>query len=288
MSELVKRTLSGIVFVACIVGCILWSIWAVMGLLLFISLLAVDEFHRLVKSHILQRICAGCGVLVLWFIAVCLAYEHPEGDLSTMAVPALMVYLPVIIIALLDEIWNHSEQPLTRWGNMLISQMMIAVPLLTMLLLYRLDHMLLLALFIFIWVNDTGAYCVGTMTAKRPQGNHKMAPHVSPKKSWEGLIGGVVFALIASVILWACGWFDIFGAGASSLTIALIFAALTSLFGTLGDLMESLFKRSIGVKDSGCFLPGHGGVLDRFDSILLAAPIITSYCWLCYFLVPLL
>ena len=287
MSELVKRTLSGIVFVACIVGCILWSQWAVMGLLLFVSMMAVDEFHRLVKSHILQRICAGLGVLVLWFLAVCLTYEHPEGDLSALVFPMLMAYLPVMIVALLDEIWNRSEMPLAHWGNMLISQAMIALPLLTMMVLYRLDHLLLLALFVFIWVNDTGAYCVGTLTAKRPQGNHKMAPHVSPKKSWEGLIGGVVFALAAAFVLWECGWFRIFGTGNVSLIMTIIFAVATSLFGTLGDLMESLFKRSIGVKDSGHFLPGHGGVLDRFDSILLAAPVITSYCWLCYFLVPL-
>ena len=170
MSELEKRTLSGIVFVACIVGCILWSQWAVMGLLLFISMMAVDEFHRLVKSHILQRICAGLGVLVLWFLAVCLTYEHPDGNLSALVFPVLMAYLPVMIVALLDEIWNRSEMPLAHWGNMLISQAMIALPLLTMMVLYRLDHMLLLALFVFIWVNDTGAYCVGSLTAKRPQG----------------------------------------------------------------------------------------------------------------------
>ena len=138
MSELVKRTLSGIVFVACIVGCILWSQWAVMGLLLFVSMMAVDEFHRLVKSHILQRICAGLGVLVLWFLTVCLTYEHPDGDLSALVFPVLMAYLPIMIVALLDEIWNRSEMPLAHWGNMLISQAMIALPLLTMMVLYRL------------------------------------------------------------------------------------------------------------------------------------------------------
>ena len=135
-----------------------------------------------------------------------------------------------------------------------------------------LGFMLLLALFVLIWVNDTGAYCVGSLTAKRPQGNHKMAPHVSPKKSWEGLIGGVVFTLAAAMVLYRYGWFDGLRAEHNGWSLALLFGLLTSVFGTLGDLMESLFKRSIGVKDSGRFLPGHGGVLDRFDSILFTAP----------------
>lgn len=277
MSELTKRTLSGTVYVACIICCILWNEWAVSGLLLLVSLLAVDEFHRLVKSHSLQRVYAALGVIVLWLMSV-----FHEGML-VMAFAA--VYLPIIVMSLLDEIWNHAERPLEVWGNMLISQIMIAAPILTMPFLYCLDKWLLLALFVLIWINDTGAYCVGTFTAKRPQGNHKMTPHISPKKSWEGLFGGVAFAMLAAVILHYCGWFKPFE---GHLWLALLFGAFTSLFGTMGDLMESLLKRSLGIKDSGFFLPGHGGVLDRFDSILLAAPVLTSYAWLCYFLAPLL
>ena len=150
-----------------------------------------------------------------------------------------------------------------------------------------LSKWLLLALFVLIWVNDTGAYCVGSLTAKRPQGNHKMTPHISPKKSWEGLFGGIVFAFLTAILLYYFGWFEEISANGLGLFAALGFAFTASVFGTFGDLMESLFKRSIGVKDSGHFLPGHGGVLDRFDSILLASPLITSYCWLCYFIVPL-
>ena len=115
-----------------------------------------------------------------------------------------------------------------------------------------------------------------------------MAPHVSPKKSWEGLFGGMAFAIGGAFILNRFGWFESIQTPEPSLWIAGLFGFFVSVFGTLGDLMESLFKRSIGVKDSGRFLPGHGGVLDRFDSILLASPILTAYCWLCYFIVPLL
>ena len=278
MSEFVKRTLSGTVFVGCIVACVLSHFWALAGLLLLITVLAVDEFHRLVKSPRSLRIYAALCAVLIWSVAAFHTYPW---------MPALaLAYLALLIVSMLDEIWNLSGQPLQNWGNMLISQVMIAMPLSTMLFLERLDKWLLLALFVLIWVNDTGAYCVGTMTAKRPQGNHKMTPHISPKKSWEGLIGGVVFCLVAACILAACGWFDII-ANQRTYLVAILFGVFTSLFATMGDLMESLFKRSIGVKDSGRFLPGHGGVLDRFDSILLAAPLITSYCWLCYFIVPL-
>ena len=279
MSEFVKRTLSGTVFVGCIVACVLSHFWALAGLLLLITVLAVDEFHRLVKSPRSLRIYAALCAVLIWSVAAFHTYPW---------MPALaLAYLALLIVSMLDEIWNLSGQPLQNWGNMLISQVMIAMPLSTMLFLERLDKWLLLALFVLIWVNDTGAYCVGTMTAKRPQGNHKMTPHISPKKSWEGLIGGVVFCLAAACILAACGWFDII-ANQRTYLVAILFGVFTSLFATMGDLMESLFKRSIGVKDSGRFLPGHGGVLDRFDSILLAAPILTAFCWLCYFIAPLL
>ena len=288
MTELVKRTISGAVFVGCVVGSILWNQWAIAGLLLFINVLAVDEFHRLVKSPTTLRVCAFLGAVMIWLTAICVAYK-PMGEdyYRAFSISLAISYLPILVLCLMDEIWNHSGKPLQNWGNMLISQVMIAMPLCCMCLLYSLDKWLLLALFVLIWVNDTGAYCVGSLTAKRPQGNHKMAPHVSPKKSWEGLIGGVAFSLLAAFILYLCGWFDIISANGYRLAVAIGFAIITSLFGTLGDLMESLFKRSIGVKDSGRFLPGHGGVLDRFDSILLAAPILTSYSWLCYFIVPL-
>lgn len=289
MSEFWKRTLSGAVFVGCVVGSILWDQWVFAGLLLCICLLAVDEFHRLVKSHIMLRLYAALATLVMWGLMVSVAYKPMGGEYyRAFAISLAMIYLPIMVVGLLDEIWNHSGRPLQNWGNLLISQFMIAMPLCTMCFLMSLSKWLLLALFVLIWVNDTGAYCVGSLTAKRPKGNHKMTPHISPKKSWEGLFGGIVFAFLAAVILYYYGWFDEVSASGAGLLVALGFAFIASVFGTFGDLMESLFKRSIGVKDSGHFLPGHGGVLDRFDSILLAAPLITAYCWLCYFIVPLI
>ena len=112
-----------------------------------------------------------------------------------------------------------------------------------------------------------------------------MFPRVSPKKSWEGLFGGVAFAIGAAYILNRFGWFDSVLLGERTWqhdVFIILFAGLTCTFGTLGDLMESLLKRTVGVKDSGHFLPGHGGVLDRFDNMLLASPVMAVFCWICY------
>ena len=289
MSEFWKRTLSGAVYVACVVGCILGHPYAFSGLFLIISLLAVDEFHRLVKSPRALRVYTFFATLTLWLSILCFAWrmEGSEENFHVFGFSFSMAYLLLVIFALLDEIWNHSANPIASWGHLLISQMMIALPLATMAFLFFLDKWLLLALFVLIWVNDSGAYIVGSLSAKQPGGNHKMIPHVSPKKSWEGLFGGFAFTIGTAFILNRFGWFDSIMPQNAGLLIPGLFGFFVSAFGTMGDLMESLFKRSIGVKDSGNFLPGHGGVLDRFDSILLACPIITAFCWICYLLAPL-
>ena len=288
MSELVKRTIFGALFVGCVVGAILWHKYAFCGLFFLFAVLAVDEFHRLVSSPRSLRIYSLVATASLWATVLCFAWSTRDGVNHT-EIGFIMgaSYLPIMIITLLDEIWNHSERPLHNWGNFFISQFMIALPMATLSFLYFLNYKLLLALFVLIWLNDTGAYCIGTLTAKLPKGNHKMTPHISPKKSWEGLIGGFVFTLAASVLLYRLGWFDMIAIKKAGVLVALGFAFLVSAFGTMGDSMESLMKRSLGVKDSGKFLPGHGGILDRFDSVLLAAPIVTFYCWLCSFIVPM-
>ena len=289
MTEFVKRTLSGAVFVGCVVGSILWHPMAFSALFCVFCVLAVDEFHRLVKSPRALRVYAFVLTLTLWATVQCLAWrvEGSNANLHVFGFSLSFAYGLLLIFALLDEIWNHSGQPLQNWGNLLMSQVMIAMPFATLLFLSFLDKWLLLALFVLIWINDTGAYCVGTLTAKRKNGNHKMTPHISPKKSWEGLAGGFIFAIAASLLLWACGWYDAIIQTGMGLRTAIIFAFFVSAFGTMGDLMESLMKRSLGVKDSGRFMPGHGGVLDRFDSVLLAGPVITAFCWICYLIAPL-
>lgn len=268
MSEFWKRTLSGVVYVAVVVGCILYNEYLFAALSAILASLAVREFNRLIRPHELMDIFSEFGAFML--VALIASWLHGWPLFSALSVFYIIWMLAAIII----ELWNKNGNPVVNWGNLIAGQVMITLPFALMNVLNHIDSYLLLAVFVLIWVNDSGAYCVGVLTAKKmPGGNHKMFPRVSPKKSWEGLFGGLAFSIGAAFILNRFGWFDTITKPGFELLIAGAFAFVVSAFGTLGDLMESLFKRTIGVKDSGKFLPGHGGVLDRFDSILLAAPV---------------
>ena len=290
MSEFWKRTLSGAVFVACIVGSILWHPIAFCAVELLVMCWAVNEYHQLMHSNITTRVGSIVAACLLWlgsqwFIMIPTdVLDHHSWGLYALIGAA---YMLVIVLVLMEELWQQAENPIRNWGNLFISQAMVAFPLCTLGLLLFLDKFLCLALFILIWTNDTGAYCVGSLTAKLPKGNHKMFIRVSPKKSWEGLVGGIALTIAVALLLGHFGWFDSIAGQSHHAAIIIGFALLTCAFGTFGDLMESLMKRTIGVKDSGRFLPGHGGVLDRFDSILLASPILTIYCYICYMLLSI-
>ena len=273
MSNFLTRTLSGAVYVGLVVASILVHPVFFFVLFLLFSMYAVWEFHTLMHSPLIIRVLSALMGGALFY----LAWLTFNGYDATVVLTMLFIGVLLLIFTLISVLFIRptEEKPVNAvqiWGNILGSLIMIALPFAMMnMLMYHTDsHFLLLALFITIWVNDSGAYCVGSLTAKRPNGNHKMFPRVSPAKSWEGLFGGILFSLLAGVCFWKAGWID--GCGA-----ALGYTLVISAFGTLGDLMESLMKRTIGVKDSGRFLPGHGGILDRFDSVLLAVPSATLY-----------
>ena len=268
MSEFWKRTLSGAVYVGVVVCSIVYDAVWFASLSAVLAILAIREYNKLTHPRCWMDLCSElCALLmnvwVTWHFYMHTPILHWFG----------LAYTVFLLIPLIGELWNKESNPIVNWGNLLIGQVMISLPFALMSALALLDKWLLLAVFVLIWVNDSLAYCVGVLTAKKmPNGNHKMFPRVSPKKSWEGLFGGLAATIGAAFILNRFGWFDAITKEGYELLIAGAFAFIVSAAGTLGDLMESLFKRSIGVKDSGKFLPGHGGVLDRFDSILLAAP----------------
>ena len=289
MSNLIQRTLSGAIYVAVVVAAILVHSIAFAAIFAIVSTLAVREFHTITGDERYIKVFgmllnlllfAGVGAWQFcdWLIATNFVFE------TSLAQVIAFVYAIVLLIALVCELAHfESAQPATHWGHLLAGQVMIALPFATMLIVLAYSKWLLLALFVLLWTNDTGAYCVGMLTAKRKNGNHKMSPHISPKKSWEGLFGGAVFVLLAAWLLTHFGWFDCIDGWQYAVRpeakhiVALCFGLLTTCAGTLGDLMESLLKRSYGIKDSGRFLPGHGGVLDRFDSLLLATPVIAIF-----------
>ena len=289
MTNLVQRTLSGAVYVAVVVAAILVHPLAFAVLFAVVSTLAVREFHTITGDATYTKVFgmvlnvllfAGVGVWQFCDRLIATNYVY-ETSLSQIIV---FGYAVVLLIALVYELTQYtSASPASHWGHLLAGQVMIALPFATMLVVLEYSKWLLLALFVLLGVNDTGAYCVGSLTAKRRNGNHKMSPHISPKKSWEGLFGGAAFVLLGAWVLTRCGWFDCVDGWqyavqpAAKYWVALGFGLLVTVAGTLGDLMESLLKRSYGIKDSGRFLPGHGGVLDRFDSLLLATPVMAIF-----------
>jgi phosphatidate cytidylyltransferase len=270
MNNFVQRTLSAIVYAGLVLTSILLQPQCfgthplLFGVLfLIVSTLAVREFHVLVGSDIRLQSFAMIANALLFTTLYFLFYG--DGIWSAL----LVAYVAIMLLALITQLFRENGNPIAAWGNLCASQIMVALPFALMNGVVMHNRYMLLALFILLWVNDSGAYIVGSLTAKLPNGNHKMFPRVSPAKSWEGLIGGVAFSLLAGYVFYRVGWTAELG-----LANSLWFAAFGSFFGTLGDLMESLFKRTLGVKDSGKFMPGHGGVLDRFDSLLLATPVI--------------
>ena len=263
MSTFWQRLLSGVVYVVLVIAGIMVSPIFFGVLFGIVTMLAVREYHHLMGSLRVTTIGATLAAGYLFATIWCL-FQVQTLDIMEFAYMQC-AYVGIIFVLLLAELWLKAADPIRNWGNLLVGQVMIALPLSAMNIILDQSKYILLALFITIWVNDTFAYCVGVLTAKRKNGNHKMFPRVSPKKSWEGLFGGLFFSLLAGYVFYLVGWMD-------SLPKALLFTAVIAVAGTLGDLMESLMKRTIGVKDSGRFMPGHGGVLDRFDSMLLAAP----------------
>ena len=270
MNNFIVRTLSAIVYAGLVIGSILVHPLCFGGhpllfgvLFLIISTLAMREFHVLVGSDIKIMSYSMIANALLYTTLYFFFY----GDLIWRGL--LVAYVAILLLAMIGHLFRPQVHAIQSWGNLCASQLMITLPFALMNGVIMYSQWLMLAVFILLWVNDSGAYIVGSLTAKRKGGNHKMFPRVSPAKSWEGLIGGFVFDLIAGYVFFHLGWTADMG-----LVNSLYLALAVGVFGTIGDLMESLMKRTLGVKDSGKFMPGHGGVLDRFDSLLLAVPIV--------------
>ena len=269
MSNFTTRLVSGTIYVALIVlVLVLPMIWGLWVLFSFFAVAGIIEFNRLtgVNRPYIFRIVLDC-VAAVWLLYATAQY----GMAISQGIGIYIPYLLYLLYVVCRSTFLPHEAMLPSLGNSLIGQLYIAVPLALAIRLTLVDDsfssmtqyngLLLLAIFIFIWVNDTGAYLVGSRWGKR-----RLAPNISPKKSVEGSIGGLLLVLLSAVILRFLLFPEL-----SWLSILLI-AAVVAIFGTIGDLFESSLKRQAGVKDSGKLIPGHGGILDRIDSLLLAVP----------------
>lgn len=275
MNNFVVRTITGVLFVAIIVAGFL-DPTGMVALFALVTGLTVWEFTGLVNERAGVTVNRFISTVAGVYFFLAMAGTCSGFTPSTVFIP----YLITIVYLLVAELYAKQEDPIHDWAYTMMSQMYVALPfsLLNMLafraapegIMYI--YTLPLSVFVFLWINDSGAYCCGSLFGK-----HKLFPRVSPGKSWEGSIGGGVFVIAAAVLVWyLTDTYDMNPTGMTALEW--IGLGLTVVvFGTWGDLVESLFKRTLDIKDSGNILPGHGGMLDRFDSSLLAIPAAVIY-----------
>ena len=276
LKNMTIRAITGTIFVAAVVTCFLLP-EAMMFLFALVTALSVWEFTGLVNNsgdvRVNRFICTVAGVyLFLAFAGFC-------SGITPAAV--FIPYLLTVVYLFISELYTKAPNPINNWAYTMLSQMYIALPFSMINVVafhstgdaHVYDYLLPLSIFIFLWTNDTGAYISGSLL-----GRHKLFPRVSPGKSWEGSIGGGLLVLAVAALV---GYLANSSEGGHTLSIPawMGLGLVVVFFGTWGDLVESLFKRTLGIKDSGNILPGHGGMLDRFDSSLMAFPAAVVYLY---------
>lgn len=278
LTNMTVRAFTGVLFVTIMVTCFFQPV-AMVFLFALITCLSLWEYSGLVNNiedvTINRFISTVAGVYL--FLAISAVNS---GFVQTNAV--FMPYLLTIIYLFVSELYTKNKNAIHDLSYTMLGQMYVALPLsIINVLAFRTAtdgnihfyYLLPLSVFIFLWTNDTGAYCVGSLFGK-----HKLFPRISPAKSWEGSIGGGVLVLVAAFLV---SLLDQNHGNLSGLNTLqwLGLGLVVTVFGTWGDLVESLIKRTLGIKDSGTILPGHGGMLDRFDSSLLAIPASAVYIY---------
>jgi phosphatidate cytidylyltransferase len=277
MKNFIVRTITGVLFVAAVVICFLNP----RAMALFFALvtgMTIWEFTGLVNERPGVQVNRFISTVAGVYLFLAMASYNSGITPSTVFVP----YLVSIIYLMIAELYLKAEDPINNWAYTMMSQLYIALPFsLLNVLAYRWNgaavqytYLVPLSVFVFLWINDTGAYLCGSLL-----GRHKLFPRISPGKSWEGSIGGGLLVVAVAVVVWH--FTTLYGVNDLGLS-AYEWAGLglvIVMFGTWGDLIESLFKRTLGIKDSGNILPGHGGMLDRFDSSLMAIPAAVVYLY---------
>ncbi len=283
MNKFLIRTLSGAVYVAIVVCSIFLGKWtdnALLGDAVFacvffvIGIIGIYEYvHNLelkgVKSNKPMAFIAGVASYFAFFVLPLASetYVLARSIYLFVSIIFLSILIPVLYLTtFIIQLWRNDNEPFTTVGHTLLPSIWIMVPLALLNTAHIFGAGLTMMIFILIWVNDSFAYITGMLLGK-----HKMWERHSPNKTWEGTIGGTLFCIAAAVLAGSR-----FAPEIHTLGWAII-GLICSVAGTLGDLVESMFKRYCGVKDSGNIMPGHGGVLDRFDSILMAVPFVLLF-----------
>ncbi|MCW4468818.1 phosphatidate cytidylyltransferase [Flavobacterium sp. MFBS3-15] len=271
MNESIVRALSGIVYIALLLGATLYSPGSFMVLFGVFMMIAIGEFCRLAGIKMMLPLITGIAFLGLFVFVI------PNDSASANLCLSLGSVL--IGILLLEDLF--SKRPSAQKNNIVKAAQLIGYVIFPFLLIIKFPFLFegkydiviysIVGAFIIIWTNDTFAYIVG-----KAIGKHKLFERISPKKTIEGFLGGMLFAITAGYII---SIYHDFLSPAHWMASAVILV----IFGTLGDLVESKFKRTAGVKDSGNIMPGHGGILDRLDSIIFAIPFLFLYFQIIYY-----
>ncbi len=273
MKELIVRTLSGVLYISIVIISMFTSREWFMGLFFILSVITLSEFLKLVhlKSYLAYALLAGA----LYFFS----YSIFDNN----AVTLLLILCCFVNLFLLKDVLWVSKIPMFEKKKYvaIILYLISGFVFLTLIPVYAGDFTpeIIGGVFFLIWFNDSFAYLVGKNFGKR-----KLLERISPKKTVEGFIGGLAGAILASFLIFKC-----LEAYKPELTIQfnlivwIIMAIIASVFGTIGDLIQSKFKRQAGVKDSGILMPGHGGLYDRLDSIIFASPFIYAFLQIVYY-----
>lgn len=270
MQGFAKRVVTAIVFVVVMVGGVYLHPLSLIALLLIITAMCLWEYLdlTLIKDNS-GRTWIGL-LLGLFPFLLSAIYNLPNFELAnSFLYNGILLFLPLVALSFVYELYTSSEQPFTNIGVILLGVFYIGIPLALVPMMAFLGGTfhpnIIFGLLLLTWANDTGAYLIGSQI-----GRTKLFPRISPKKTWEGSLGGVVVAFMAAYLL-SMVFKDL------ALKDWLVLALLVSIFGSIGDLVESMLKRSLHIKDSGNLLPGHGGMLDRFDAFLFLLPFAAAY-----------
>ena len=273
MSNIIVRTLTGAVFISLILLPLFWMREVAAGVFSLFMILGVIEFYKLFnKSESIEVSwkLGLIGALLIFGISIAVLF-------GALAWAFEILVFPIIFGIVVLELWRKKKNPLLNSAVLLFGWIYVVLPFFLMVQLNNYDNYmryftggtfpLLAGMFILIWMNDTFAYLSGRFFGKT-----KLIERISPNKTWEGTIGGILFTIAAGV---AIGFlFD-----PDRQLFWIVSAIIIAPCAALGDLLESLFKRNMGVKDSGNILPGHGGILDRFDATLFTVPFFMTWTY---------
>lgn len=264
MNDLLKRTLTGAVYVASVLAAICFN--PIISSIYFgiIGLIALSEFYNITSKN-----CQKLNPIIAYLTAISLYTTIALYSFNIDFKIPLLISVILLVGIFITALYQKNENPFTSIAYTICGLIYIILPISTTNLIIQYNSefqpLLLLSVFILAWCNDSFAYLTGVKFGK-----HRLFERHSPKKSWEGFVGGMIFTIIAAIVI--SKFSTIF-----ALQHWIIIAIIVSSIGTMGDLVESMFKRQMGVKDSGKILPGHGGILDRFDILFIVLPVFWVY-----------